>query len=100
MWLCEGKLKLKIAHFRLPSASQKRTCLSSLMSRGRLETRRCSHEQSSRERTSSCSPEPRRGRTVVIKVFLAKAIARSGTKLTFQREVYIEIFLETSESEI
>ena len=22
MWLCEGKLKVKTAHFRLPSASQ------------------------------------------------------------------------------
>ena len=32
MWLCEGKLKLKTAHFRLPFASQKRACLSSLMS--------------------------------------------------------------------
>ena len=31
MWLCEGKLKVKIAHFRLPSASQKRACLSSLI---------------------------------------------------------------------
>ena len=31
MWLCEGKLKVKIAHFRLASASQKRACLSSLM---------------------------------------------------------------------
>ena len=30
MWLCEGKLKVKTAHFRLPSASQKRLCLSSL----------------------------------------------------------------------
>ena len=30
MWLCEGKLKVKTAHFRLPSASQKRACLSSL----------------------------------------------------------------------
>ena len=33
MWMqwCEGKLKVKIAsHFRLPSASQKRACLSSL----------------------------------------------------------------------
>ncbi len=29
MWLCEGKLKVKTAHFRLPSASQKRACLSS-----------------------------------------------------------------------
>ena len=27
MWLCEGKLKVKTAHFRLPSASQKRACL-------------------------------------------------------------------------
>ena len=26
MWLCEGKLKEKIAYFRLPSASQKRAC--------------------------------------------------------------------------
>ena len=26
---CEGKLKAKTAHFRLPSASQKRACLSS-----------------------------------------------------------------------
>ena len=32
MWLSEGKLKVKIAHFRLPSASQKRACLSSLIS--------------------------------------------------------------------
>ena len=31
VWLCEGKLKLKIAHFRLPSASQKCACLSSLI---------------------------------------------------------------------
>ena len=33
MWmqLCEGKLKVKIAHFWLPSASQKRDCLSSLL---------------------------------------------------------------------
>ena len=26
MWFCEGKLKVKINHFRLPSASQKRAC--------------------------------------------------------------------------
>ena len=32
MWLCEDKLKEKTDHFRLPSASQKRTCLSSLFS--------------------------------------------------------------------
>ena len=32
MWLCEGKLKMKIAHFRLPSASQKRACLNVLVS--------------------------------------------------------------------
>ena len=31
MWLCERKLKVKIAHFRLSSASQKRDCLSSQM---------------------------------------------------------------------
>ena len=31
MWLCEGKLKVKTAHFQLPSASQKRACLSSLL---------------------------------------------------------------------
>ena len=30
MWFCEDKLKRKTAHFRLPSASQKRACLSSL----------------------------------------------------------------------
>ena len=35
MCLCEGKLKVKIAHFRLPSPSQKRACLSSLMKRRR-----------------------------------------------------------------
>ena len=29
MWLCEGKLRVKTSHFRLPSASQKRACLSS-----------------------------------------------------------------------
>ena len=28
MWLNEDKLKEKTAHFRLPSASQKRACLS------------------------------------------------------------------------
>ena len=31
MSLCEGKLKVRTAHFRLPSASQKRACLSSLL---------------------------------------------------------------------
>ena len=31
MWLSEDKLRVKIAHFRLPSASQKRACLSSLL---------------------------------------------------------------------
>ena len=31
MWLSEAKLKGKTGHFRLPSASQKRVCLSSLM---------------------------------------------------------------------
>ena len=31
MWLCEDKLKGKTGHFRLPSASQKRACLSSLL---------------------------------------------------------------------
>ena len=31
MWLCEDKLKGKIAHFRLPSASQKCARLSSLI---------------------------------------------------------------------
>ena len=30
-WLCEGKLKVKTAHLQLPSASQKRACLSSLL---------------------------------------------------------------------
>ena len=30
MWLRENRLKAKIAHFRLLSASQKRACLSSL----------------------------------------------------------------------
>ena len=29
MWLCEGKLKAKIAHSRLPSAAEKRSCFSS-----------------------------------------------------------------------
>ena len=33
MQSCEDKLKGKTAHFWLPSASQKRACLSSLMSR-------------------------------------------------------------------
>ena len=37
MWLCEDKLKRKTAHFRLPSASQTRACLSSLI--GSLRTR-------------------------------------------------------------
>ena len=37
MWLCENRLKWKTAHFRLPSASQKRACLSSLI--GSLSTR-------------------------------------------------------------
>ena len=32
VWLYEDKLEGKTAHFRLPSASQKRACLSSLMS--------------------------------------------------------------------
>ena len=31
MWLCEDKAKGKTARFRLPSASQKRACLSSLL---------------------------------------------------------------------
>ena len=31
MWLCEDKFKGKTAHFRLPSASQKRACLNSLL---------------------------------------------------------------------
>ena len=31
MWLCEDKLKGKTAHFRLPFASRKRACLSSLI---------------------------------------------------------------------
>ena len=30
IWLCEDKLKVKVGDFRLPSASQKRACLSSL----------------------------------------------------------------------
>ena len=33
MGSCEDKLKGKTAHFRLPSASQKRACLSSLMTK-------------------------------------------------------------------
>ena len=36
MWLCENRLKGKTAHFRLPSASQKRACLSSLLIGGRV----------------------------------------------------------------
>ena len=31
MWLCEDRFKGKTAHIRLPSASQKRTCLCSLI---------------------------------------------------------------------
>ena len=40
MWLCEDKLKRKTAHFRLPSASQTRACLGSLIfsGHGELET--------------------------------------------------------------
>ena len=34
MWLCEDKLKGEKAHFRLPSASQKRALLSSLITIG------------------------------------------------------------------
>ena len=34
MWLCESKLEVKKAHFRLPSARQKRACLSSLIPLG------------------------------------------------------------------
>ena len=37
MWLCEGKFKVKIAHFRLPSASQKRACLSFLICNGSVQ---------------------------------------------------------------
>ena len=33
MWLCEGKLKVKTAHFRLPSVSQKRACPESVLAR-------------------------------------------------------------------
>ena len=33
IWLCADKLKVKVAHFRLPSASQKRAYLSSLVSK-------------------------------------------------------------------
>ena len=40
MWLCEGKLKVKISYFRLPSASQKCACLSSLMLSGDVTTRK------------------------------------------------------------
>ena len=38
MWLCEDKLKEKTAHSRLPSVSQKRACLNSLLVEGE-----CSH---------------------------------------------------------
>ena len=31
MWLCEGKSTVKIGHFRGPSVSQKRACISSLL---------------------------------------------------------------------
>ena len=34
MWLCDGKLKVKIADFRLPSPSQKRAILIKLPSLG------------------------------------------------------------------
>ena len=37
MWLCQGKLKVRIAHFRLPTASQKRACLSSLLKAAKYE---------------------------------------------------------------
>ena len=40
MWLCEDKLKRKTAHFRLPSASQKRACLSSLSQKDTLSKRK------------------------------------------------------------
>ena len=36
MWLCENRLKWKTAHFRLPSASQKRAFLSSLLGPQRI----------------------------------------------------------------
>ena len=38
MWLCDDKLKEKTDHFRLPSASQKRACLSSLLFKKRDRT--------------------------------------------------------------
>ena len=38
IWSCEDKLKGKTAHFRLPSASQKRACLSSLLLNRRTAT--------------------------------------------------------------
>ena len=37
--MCESKLKLKSVHFRLPSASQKRACLSSLITKQRRPLR-------------------------------------------------------------
>ena len=40
MWLREDKLKGKAAHFRLPSASQKRACLSSLIVLSALLTKK------------------------------------------------------------
>ena len=46
---CEDKLKGKNAHFRLPSASQKRACLSSLI----LETLSIDDENGRRVRTGS-----------------------------------------------
>ena len=47
MWLCENRLKRKTAHFRLPSASQKCACLSSLIA-GLRCTNRASGAQSVR----------------------------------------------------
>ena len=46
MWLREDKLKEKTAHFRLPSASQKRACLSFLILGMRVRTNRSVNEVS------------------------------------------------------
>ena len=54
MWLCENRLKGKTAHFRLPSAAQKRVCLSSLLSsshcRRHHHLRRHHHHRPNRRR--------------------------------------------------
>ena len=83
MWLCEGKLKVKIAYFRLPSASQKRAYLSSPIRRQKHKSQRARMHVQTLANEDTLLPTQMSPRLPACAKFVADTHFVSGTQQMF-----------------